>query len=268
MPTANEYAASNAIIEKFGSLKRAFKLIQKVTDESPWEEIAQKRCEDLLVYLALARFRKRPPLSKLPPTVQKDIKVFLGGYKVACGRADTLLFRAGDPDAIDQACQRAEVGQLVDNALIFHKSCLESLEPLLRIYEGCARALVGELDDANVIKLHRFSGKVSYITYAGFDKNPHPPLTERMKVSLRTLNIDWFDYSAWDDPYLLLTKSSLVQESYSKHESFRRLELAELKHGINFDSDQIRSSTLNTVLKNLGIQLRGHRLFAGSNTSI
>ena len=260
VPSAEEYVASTEIIEKFGSIKRAFKLIQKVTDESPWEEIAQRRSEDLLVYLALARFQKRPPLSKLPPSVQKDIKIFLGGYKVACSRADALLFRAGDPDAIDQACQRAKVGQLVDNALIFHKSCLESLEPLLRIYEGCARALVGELDDANVIKLHRFSGKVSYITYDGFDKNPHPPLKERMKVSLRSLNIDWFDYSNWEDPYLLLTKSSLIQESYSKYDLFRRLELAEIKYGLEFDSEQIRRSAMNTELRNLGIEMRGHRI--------
>ena len=260
VPTADEYAASNAIIEKFGSLKRAFKLIQKVTDESPWEEIAQKRCEDLLVYLALARFRKRPPLSKLPPTVQKDIKVFLGGYKVACGRADTLLFRAGDSDAVDQACQRAHVGQLVDNALIFHKSCLDSLEPLLRIYEGCARALVGELDDANVIKLHRFSGKVSYITYDGFVKNPHPPLKERMKVSLRSLNIDWFDYSSWDDPYLLLSKSRLVALEHPKRRLFERFEKAKQSVSLELECDQMRSSEIGYRMKLKNLRLQGHRL--------
>ncbi|QEG21005.1 hypothetical protein MFFC18_08570 [Mariniblastus fucicola] len=260
VPAASEYAASNAIIEKFGSLKRAFKLIQKVTDESPWEEIAQKRCEDLLVYLALARFRKRPPLSKLPPTVQKDIKVFLGGYKVACGRADTLLFRAGDPDAIDQACQRSNVGQLVDNALIFHKSCLDSLEPLLRIYEGCARALVGELDDANVIKLHRFSGKVSYITYDGFDKNPHPQLKERMKVSLRSLNIDWFDYSTWDDPYVLLEKFELVNDNYKQRILFERFAKSLRRIGIVSNNNQLKKSELSIRLKNSQVHLQGHRL--------
>ena len=261
VPTADEYAASNAIIEKFGSLTRAFKLIQKVTDESPWGEIAQKRCEDLLVYLALARFRKRPPLSKLPPTVQKDIKVFLGGYKVACGRADTLLFRAGDPDAIDQACQRAEVGQLVDNALIFHKSCLESLEPLLRIYEGCARALVGELDDANVIKLHRFSGKVSYISYANFERDPFPALIERMKVSLRTLNIDWFDYSDWDDPYLLIEKFRYVAPDYPKKSLFERFSKTVTAAKVWDESEsQIRRSEATFRLSAARLRLRGHKL--------
>ena len=143
---------------------------------------------------------------------------------------------------------------------MYKRQCLDSLEPLLRIYEGCARALVGELDDANVIKLHRFSGKVSYITYDGFDKNPHPPLKERMKVSLRSLNIDWFDYSNWDDPYLLIGKTNLINESYEKFDLFRRLESAESKHGLTFDSEQIRNSSLTTALREIGIELRGHRV--------
>ena len=260
IPSTEEYAESSQIIEEFGSLKRAFKLIQKVTEESPWEIIAQKRSEDLLVYLALSRFGKRPPLSKLPLTVQKDIKVFLGGYRAACNCADALLFRVGDAEAIDLACQKASVGQLVENALIFHKSCLEKLEPLLRIYEGCARALVGELDDANVIKLHRFSSKVSYITYDEFDKQPHPVLKERMKISLRSLTIDWFDYSQWDDPYLLLEKHHYLSESYPRKNLFEKLSNSQRKLGITSQSNQLRKSELETIFQNHQLQMAGHRI--------
>ena len=257
IPLPEEYPQSAQLIEQFGSVKRAFKLVQKVTDESPWEEIAQKRSEDLLVYLALSRFGKRPPLSKLPASVRRDLKEFLGGYKVACARADTLLFRAGDPDAIDEACQRSGVGQLIENALIIHKSCLEHLEPLLRIYEGCARALVGELDDANVVKLHRFSGKVSYISYANFEKDPFPILLERLKVSLRTLNIDWFDYSDWEDPYVLMTKGKLLAPTHPKFKLFTKM--LKIQRPFGFVEDQLRSSELAVRKKLNRIQLRGHR---------
>ena len=264
LPGPEEFELAPAVIEKFGSLKRAFKLIQKVTDESPWEEIAQRRTEDLLVYLALSRFSKRPPLSKLPTSVQRDIREFFGGYKIACGRADTLLFRTGDPEAIDQACQRAEVGHLVDNALLFHKSCLDHLEPLLRIYEGCARALVGELDDANVVKLHRYSGKVSYITYSNFERDPHPPLRERIKVSLRSLRIDWFDYSDWDDPLVLQRKHTLVSNSHKRFRLFESLASNEAKLGIIVEvdngADQVKSSVFRERLALAKRQLRGHKL--------
>ncbi|MCH7952547.1 MAG: DNA phosphorothioation-associated putative methyltransferase, partial [Chloroflexi bacterium] len=117
LPGPEEFPEATEVIEKLGSLKRAFALIRRVTDEEPWEEIAQRRTEDLLVYLALSRFQRRPKLSQLPPSIQRDIKAFLGSYLAACARADELLFRAGDPEAIDAACQQAEVGQLVDNAL-------------------------------------------------------------------------------------------------------------------------------------------------------
>ncbi|WP_165440726.1 DNA phosphorothioation-associated putative methyltransferase [Rubripirellula amarantea] len=261
LPAPEECEQTAELVDRFGSLKRAFKLIQKVTDESPWEEIAQKRTEDLLVYLALARFKKRPPLSKLPVTIQHDVKSFLGGYKIACGRADALLFRAGDPDAIDQACQRATVGQLVDNALILHRSSLDYLEPLLRIYEGCARALVGEIDEANVIKLHRFSGKVSYVAYPDFEKLPHPPLRQRIKVSLPTLSIDLFDYSHWQDPPLLFRKDELLHNEHPKAKLFQALAKQEERVGLLPTADsQLSASKWQAKLEQAGLQLRGHRL--------
>jgi len=261
IPAPEELEQTAELVERFGSLKRAFKLIQKVTNESPWEEIAQKRTEDLLVYLALARFKKRPPLSKLPVTIQHDVKSFLGGYKIACGRADALLFRAGDPDAINDACQRASVGQLVDNALILHRSSLDYLEPLLRIYEGCARALVGEIDEANVIKLHRFSGKVSYVAYPDFEKVPHPPIRQRIKVSLPTLSIDLFDYSNWQDPPLLFRKDELLYEQHPKAKLFKALSNQESRLGLlpNPDARELES-VWTKRLRESGYELRGHRL--------
>ena len=214
LPGPEEFSEATEMIERFGSLKRAFALIRRVTDEEPWEEIAQRRAEDLLVYLALSRFQRRPKFSQLPPSIQRDIKAFLGSYRAACARADVLLFRAGDPKAVDAACRRAEVGQLVDNALIIHQSALDYLQPILRIYEGCARALVGDIDEANVIKLHRFSGKVSYIAYPDFENDPHPALKIRVKVTLPTLSIDLFDYSDWADAPILCRKEQLLHKEH------------------------------------------------------
>lgn len=232
LPTEAEFPDTPEVKSRLGSLKRAFSVIRRVTDEQPWEEIAQRRTDDLLVYLALSRFRKRPKLSELPKSIQKDIKVFLGSYRAACERADILLFRAGDPKSIDAACQRAEVGQLVDNALILHHTALDHLEPLLRIYEGCAPALVGEIDEANVIKLHRFSGKVSYLAYPGFETEPHPALKLRVKVTLPTLSLDYFDYTAREDPYLLFRKDDFVLDDHPQKKMFQALTEKECETGI------------------------------------
>jgi len=261
LPGAEEFLEAAEVIERFGSLKRAFTLIRRVTDEQPWEEIAQRRAEDLLVYLALSRLKRRPKLSQLPPPIQRDIKAFLGSYRTACARADVLLFRAGDPNAIDAACQRAEVGRLIDNALIVHRSALDYLQPLLRIYEGCARALVGDIDEANVIKLHRFSGKVSYIAYPQFEKDPHPAMRLRVKVTLPTLSIDLFDYADWDDPPILCRKEELLSWDHEWYNKFAHLTRQEEKHGVlNPDARLDRRSQLDLRLRDLGLILRGHRV--------
>lgn len=268
LPGPEEFLASETLIERFGSLKRAFALIRRVTDEQPWEEIAQRRAEDLIVYLALSRFQRRPKLSQVPATIQRDIKAFLGNYNQACARADTLLFRAGDSDAINKACEQAEVGQLVDNALIVHRRTLDCLQPLLRIFEGCARALVGEIDEANVIKLHRFSGKVTYLSYPTFDDDPHPPMTIRVKVTLPTLSIDSFDYSGWKDPPILHRKDALLHNDDPYHAKFAQLTKQEDKYGLLSDLGEIATrSKLICRLEEEGLVLRGHRLCRNRSSS-
>src|SRR5262249_52274809 len=117
LPVPEEFPGTAAVIEQFGSGKRAFAGIQRITDAPSWEAIAQRRREDLLVYLALARFGKRPARSQLPPGLQRDMKAFFGAYSRACAEADALLFRAGDAAAIDAACQRSAIGKLLPDDL-------------------------------------------------------------------------------------------------------------------------------------------------------
>ena len=175
--------------------------------------------------------------------------------------ADLLLFRAGDPEAIDDACKHAVVGKLLPNALYVHKSAIESLEPQLRIYEGCARSYLGEIEDANIVKLHRHSGKVSYLAYPDFDKNPHPTLVRSVKLSLRTLDMDCYDYHESTNPPILHRKESFVDKEYPIYERFARLTRQEENHGLLNDTSRIGTRQGWEIrLKESGWLLRGHRL--------
>ena len=69
-----------------------------------------------------------------------------------------MLFRSGSAEAVDDACRRSAVGKLLPDDLYVHRSALDTLEPLLRVYEGCGRAYLGEVEGANLIKIHRRSG--------------------------------------------------------------------------------------------------------------
>jgi DNA phosphorothioation-associated putative methyltransferase len=211
LPESDEFPQAAEIEARFSSLKRAFALVKRVTGTDEWDAIARRCTEDLLVDLALGRFRRRPRMPALPLGLQRDIRAFFGSYANACRLADDQLFRAGDAEAIDDACRHSAVGKLLPNALYIHRSALESLDPLLRIFEGCARAYLGEIDGANLIKLHGRSGKVSYLVYPDFETDPHPALLRSVKLSLRTREIDCLEYAGSANPPILHRKEAFLR---------------------------------------------------------
>ena len=286
LPEPDEFAGAEPVIAEFGSLKRAFALIQRVTcltasrrrargGESfdpqdahacglrlnEWEQIRKRRTEDLLVSLALGKFRRRPPLSACPLDLQRDLRAFFGNYREACRQADELLFQAGQAEAIDVACQRSPIGKLLPNALYVHRSALDELEPLLRVYEGCARAYLGEIEEANVLKLHRFSGKLSYLMYPDFDTDPHPALFRCIKLSMRTLNVDCYDYAQSANPPVLHRKETFLAPDHPLHTKFAKLTQQEEKHGLLNETATIGTRAgWQTRLTETGFRLNGHRL--------
>jgi DNA phosphorothioation-associated putative methyltransferase len=261
LPETDEFAGAGQLLERFGSLKRAFALVRRVTGPAEWDAIRQWRTEDLLVYVALARFRKRPAFSQLPRTLQRDIRAFFGSYTKACRQADELLFRAGDAGAIDEACQRSAVGKLLPDDLYVHRSALDTLEPLLRIYEGCGRAYLGEIEGANIIKIHRRSGKISYLVYPDFEIDPHPALSRCIRVSLRTRELNCYDYADSANPPVLHRKESFLLASDPLHAKFGRLTVQEEKHGLLDEPSGIgtRDGWARRLIDR-GFSLKGHRL--------
>jgi DNA phosphorothioation-associated putative methyltransferase len=261
LPEVDEFPESVEIVSRFGSLKRAFALVKRVTGTEDWDAITRRCSEDLLVYLALGRFRRRPPISALPVGLQRDIRAFFGSYSNACRLADDLLFRAGSAEAVDEACRRSAVGKLLPNALYVHRTALEALDPLLRVYEGCARAYLGTLDGANLIKLHRHSGKVSYLVYPDFETDPHPALERSVKLSLRTREIDCLEYAVSTNPPILHRKETFLTSDHPLHAKFARLTQQEEKHGLLDDAATIGTKDgWQTRLSATGFVLRGHRL--------
>jgi DNA phosphorothioation-associated putative methyltransferase len=226
-----------------------------------WVAVSQRSTVDLLVYLALGRFRRRPPMSALPIGLQRDIRAFFGSYTNGCRRADDLLFRASDADAVDDACRRSPVGKLLPNALYVHRTALEALDPLLRVYEGCARTYLGAIDGANLIKLDRHSGKVSYLVYPDFDTDPHPALLRSIKLNLRTREIESTDYAVSANPPVLHRKEAFLLPDDPRRPKFDRLTRQEERAGLLYDTATIGTRTGWTDrLRARGYALRGHRL--------
>jgi DNA phosphorothioation-associated putative methyltransferase len=265
LPEHDELPTFDAVTNEFGSINRAFALVRRVTGDEGWTAVTVRKTEDLLVYLALGRFQRRPPLGKLPIGLQRDIRALFGSYTKACENADDLLFRAGDPDAVSRACGDSEIGKILPDALYLHRSALEFLSPLLRVYEGCARAYIGDVADATVVKLHRHSGKVSYLAYPRFEEDPHPALLRGVKVALRSREVSCYDYTESGNPPVLHRKDAFVHNDHALHAKFARLTEQEERHGLLDETAHIGTKNgWNARLEERGFQLRGHRVIKRS----
>jgi len=189
------------------------------------------------------------------------MRAFFGTYTKACRRADELLFRAGNAAAIDEACERSSVGKLLPDDLYVHCSALDTLEPLLRVYEGCGRAYLGEVEGANVIKIHRRSGKLSYLVYPHFEDDPHPALLRSIRVNLRMRQIDCNDYAQSTNPPVLHRKDSFLTPDHPLHAEFARLTAQEEKNGLLDNPSGIGTREgWSRRLGERGFSLKGHRL--------
>lgn len=232
IPGKGELAQEEEICQHFSSLRRAFQVIIKATDSEEWEEIADKRRQDLLVYLALTKFSHRPRLSQLPPAVQEDVLGLYSSYKQACLDADQMLKSVGNTELIIKRCQESKIGKKLNNSLWVHISALQALDPLLRLYEGCASRTIGRLEEANVIKFHLQIPKISYLFYPDFDHEPHPTLYRSMKIDLRDLQVTYREYNIDDDPPVLHQLETLVTPDYPLYDKLVKLTLQEEERGL------------------------------------
>ncbi len=260
LPIKGEVSQEADINAEFGSLRRAFQVILQATDPKEWEAISEKRRQDLMVYLALCQFSSRPKLGELALEAQEDILALFGTYKQAWINADQMLRSLGNSEIIVERCQNSPIGKKLPNSLWIHISALQALDPLLRLYEGCASRTIGRLEQANVIKFHTKTPKISYLFYSDFDADPHPVLQTCMEIDLRDLHVTYRDYDV-DDPPVLHCKDALVTPDYLFYEKFANLTRKEENWGLLDDWRLIsRHSGWLRCLKEHCATLKGYQL--------
>lgn len=260
LPEPEEYPQTGELREKVGSPKSALRMFVQKGGGEEVKKAAENRKRDLLVYVALANLRKRVPFGHLSQSLRFDIREFFGNYTVALQKGMELLYAAGDPGEIELACENLKVGWQDEQALYIHRSVLDELPPVLRAYVGCATALFGDVSQTDVVKLHKASGKVTFLGYDNFEGKPLPELRNRIKVNLRTRWVQVFDHSA--DGQLLYFKERFVGANHplrTEMEAFsvklRKLGIAEQvgfgptlkgfcelieRHGLNMNLNRMR----------------------------
>lgn len=267
IPANDEFTASEQVRSLTGSHKKTFTLLGNMFDTQAFKQAERRRKEDLLLYFSMGLFEKRKPYTQQPENLKRDIKALFGDYNTALNLSTELLFAIADKPLIQAQCEKAHQ-QLpasvlnADHSLIFHKSYLDELPLLLRVYVGAGLQMYGELnEEIDLIKIHIRSGKLTLTRYDNFD-NSVPYLLERIKIKMAEQDIDFFDYVDEKNRPPLLNKHLYLpneHEDYKKQLSFDK-RLAKLI-GIDNDKEvQLISHEFLSLLIQNNKQISGYTL--------
>jgi DNA phosphorothioation-associated putative methyltransferase len=183
MPRDEEFDHLAEIRQACGSLPRALQLFIDRFGEPTFAAARQRRKEDLIVFIAAAQLRRKIPFTQLSLRLQRDLRSFFGSYANAEEKARELMFAAGDEDELEIAVAQLDFGYLDDREGHFtiHRSLLDELPVILRIYVECAARLYGNPREADLLKIHLHSRMLTFHYYRDFDKDPLPELLTRIK---------------------------------------------------------------------------------------
>lgn len=269
LPVDGELSEAPAIVETIGSLKRAAGVIRRALGDEQLAEASRLAGDDLLVFLALEAFRGRPRFTELPDDIAADVKAQFGSYKTACTEADQLLFGMADEERLDGALRSIPFGKVLPDAVYVHHDYIDRLPPLVRVYEGAGRALLGEVEDTTIVKMSRRERRISYLSYPRFERDPHPALATSLRADLRTFYVKWRDFRDSANPPILHRKETFVPEHHPTREKFAKLTRQEERAGLYEDPSRIGTRQGWTeALATAGKALRGHRLVNVDPTSL
>ena len=261
LPRALELDDGAAIEREFGTIRTAFAVVRRVTGNERWDSIRDARSQDLLVFLALSRFEKRPRPKDLPEDIRYDVRDLFGSHAAACRQADRLLFEIANQDRIREAAAASSIGKRLPSALYAHADALGQLPPILRVLDGAARRLIGDVETSSVVKLHLDRPAVSYLEYPDFDTAPHPALRAGYLVALDRLRCDFRDYSHHANPPILHRKELLLATDDPRYGRFAALTRQEQRAGLYDTSSAIGTQNAwRRLLDARGLRYSGHRL--------
>lgn len=271
IPANDEFECSDNLRRIIGSHKKAFDFMANIMNFEHYEAAQKMRRCDVLVYFALSLFEKRKAKTHMPARLQRDIKALFKSYNQAIDLAQTLLFSVGSPENLAEACdiayQSFNCGKHIPNkSYSFTRCMLTQMPAIIRVYIGCAIQLYGDIDDIDIIKVHIRSGKVTLLKFDDFKNKYLPLLTERTKIRLHDLDIDFFFYGD-EYPYPPLYDKSIYlpikTKAHKKQQTFekridKQLEGLPLEKLPDWE-------ILQKIFKYQGLQLKGNKFFKLNN---
>ncbi|MCX6880200.1 MAG: DNA phosphorothioation-associated putative methyltransferase [Verrucomicrobia bacterium] len=234
LPREEEFDRLTEVRQACGSLPRALQLFIDRFGEPSFAAARQRRKEDLLVFVAAAQLRHKIPFNQLSLRLQRDLRSFFGSYANAEEKARELMFAAGDADELEIAAAQLDFGHLdaKEGHFSIHHSLLDELPVILRVYVECAARLYGNPREADLIKIHLHSRKLTFHYYRDFDTAPLPELLTRIKIDLKRLFVTVIDHRTGPEHQLLFFKERFLAKDHPDRRQMERFSARLRKLGL------------------------------------
>ena len=268
IPTSDEFLHTNDVIEYFGSAKKLFNLLMTSERKEQFEQAKILRQEDYLVYFALGLFSKRLPYKNMSEQKKRDIKALFLSINSGREEANELLFQIANNEILQNAALKASkyIPSIynVEHSILLNAKYINELPVILRVYVGAAAVMYGDWNEADVIKIHLTSGKVTFMVYDDFYNKAVPRITERVKVKLAQQDIDYFDYVNEIKRPPLLNKHEYMDKKDEKYKDQVRLDRKLLQLGVVQSSGEQHMSIneFNGKLSTLNKEIKGYRIYS------
>jgi DNA phosphorothioation-associated putative methyltransferase len=256
-PANDEYERSDEIRRAIGSHRKALDSSKAYFEKEDFEAAQTGRKKDLTVFLALSFFDRHRAYSRMPISLQRDVRAFFGKPSTAYDFAKEALFAIADIELIRAACTNAyrklACGRLEESgSLTMHVSLVPNLPPILRIYVGCAAQLYGDIEKVDLVKIHARSSKVTLLAYDDFDK-PLPLLEERIKIRLKDQDVDYYHYGRGYEPQPLYQKSDFLTQNDQNFEKQQAIDKLQQLTGLDFSGYGPSYNEFSSQISMLGI---------------
>lgn len=260
-PRAHEFSDADraGVEEAVGSVARGARIIRSVTTAPYWEEVVKQRRNELLVMLALGRFRQENLLRDA--ITRSDVRTLFTSVDSARRNADRLLLACSDPALRQVNAMASKVGRISPTSIYVHAPALAELPPILRVFEGCARLLAGASVGVNIIRLSYVADEVEYRSYERFEETAHPPLSFSARVQIGKLDVRWVPPKKVGERPVLHQKEQFVSPEHPRHELYAALSRAERRAGLYDEPESIRTEAgWAKTLRERRLVVVGHRL--------
>jgi DNA phosphorothioation-associated putative methyltransferase len=224
IPRDDEFERLTEVRQACGSLPKALQLFIDRFGEPTFAAARKRRKEDLLVFVAAAQLRRKIPFNQLSDRLQRDLRSFFGNYANAEEKARELMFAAGDEDELELALHGLGFGHLdpKEGHFTIHRSLLDELPALFRVYIECGARLYGDPRAADLIKIHLHSRKLTFTHYDDFEGKPLPELVMRIKIDLKRRFVTVFEDPPGPKRQLLFFKERFVAPEHPDRKKMER----------------------------------------------